>query len=146
MLDRRQFVSSLVSLVILGSTAWRANAAQTEGASPQGGSTRDVFRALVGETFTLSNGNPIGTVTLIAVHEGDPSALTEQFSLVFQRPRDFALLEGVYIVEHPTTGSNDLFLQPRGLDDHHRYYHAPFNLLNGPGDGNVPTARKSMRR
>jgi len=53
----------------------------------------------------------------------------------------------MYIVAHPTTGSIDLFLQPRGLDDHHRYYYAPFNLLNGPWEpGDVPTARESMRR
>lgn len=128
MLNRRQFVSSLGAFAILSSTGWRANA-QTIGFAGWDGPTKALFRSLQGEIFTISNAHPIGTITLTELRDGDASSLTEQFSVVFERPRDFPLMEGPYTLAHPKTGPIDLFLQPRGLDDHNRYYQAPFNLL-----------------
>ncbi len=132
MLNRRQVVGGLVSLAVLGSRSWRANAAQTERkprVTLQGRLSKAVFLALLGETFAVSTGNDTVSIQLIQIDDGLPSAVTEQFSLVFRGPRDPALPEGPYTVRHRTAGSTTLFLQLSGYEDRYSYYEAPFNLL-----------------
>ncbi len=133
MLNRRQFVGGLVGLAVLDSTGWKARAAQTpgnrRGVSLQGRVSKAVFLELVGDTFTVSSEDHTAWITLIEVEDGHPSAVAEQFSLVFQGPGDLALPEGVYTVEHRTAGRTTLFLQPGGHDGHNSYYGAAFNLL-----------------
>jgi hypothetical protein len=69
------------------------------------------------------------SIQLIQIDDAHPSAVTEQFSLVFRGPLDQALPEGLYTVRHRTAGSTTLFLQPGGHDDSYSYCEAPFNLL-----------------
>lgn len=133
MVNRRQLVGGLVSLALLGSTGWRANAAQTlrkrGRVSLRGQLSKAVFLALLDETFTISSENHMVWMTLIQVNDGHASAVAEQFSLVFRGPHDPALPEGSYTVRHHTAGATTLFLQPGGQDDYNSYYEAPFNLL-----------------
>ena len=132
MLNRRQVVGGLVSLAVFGSRSWTVNAAQTRRkpgrVTLQGRLSKAVFLALLGETFTVSSDGMVW-IQLIQIDDGLPSAVTEQFALVFRGPHDPALPEGSYIVRHHTAGSTTLFLQLSGYDNRHSYYEAPFNLL-----------------
>jgi hypothetical protein len=133
MLNRRQFVSSLVSFGVLGSTSWRANGAPTPGnpkrVSLDGPLCKAVFLAFLGEAFTVSSGNFAVSATLIQIDDGHPSAVTDQFSLVFKGPRDLAVPDGVYTVRHHSAGSAQLFLQTSNSDDYNSFCEARFNLL-----------------
>jgi hypothetical protein len=133
MLNRRQFVSALVSLGVLGSGSWRANAAQTTGKPRRvrldGPLSKAVFLALLGETFRVSLDRHRVALTLIDVADGGSSAGTEQFTLLFKGPRDLAVTDGLYTIRHRTAGSARFFLQPAGYDDTNGFCIAPFNLL-----------------
>lgn len=133
MLSRRQLVGGLVGLAVLGSRSWRASAAQARRkprkVSLHGELNKGVFLALLGDTFVVSTGDHSVSVQLIQIDDGHPSAVTEQFSLVFRGPHAPPLPEGSYAVRHRTAGRTTLFLQPGGHDDVHSYYEAPFNLL-----------------
>lgn len=132
MLNRRQVVGGLVSLAVLGPRGWVVDAAQTRRkprATLQGQLSKAVFVDLLGETFTVSAGNDTVAIQLIQIDDGLPSAVAEQFSLVFRGPLDPALPEGPYTVSHRSAGSTTLFLQLSGSDKDYSYYEAPFNLL-----------------
>ena len=134
MLNRRQFVSGAASLGLLGSIGWkRASSAEPKGMSGhvslQGRLSKDVFLALVLERFSLLIPNLRATLVLIEVNDAAPSAFSEQFTVVFQGPRDLILLDGTYRVTHRTAWTTDLYLQPAGHDGHYNYYRAVFNLL-----------------
>jgi hypothetical protein len=133
MLNRRQLVGGLMSLALVGSRSRPANAAparrKPRRATLDGTLSKAVFVALLGETFTVSSGTDVVSIQLAQIDDGLPSAVAEQFTLVFRGPRDPALPEGSYTVSHSTAGSTALFLQLSGYDDQHIYYEAPFNLL-----------------
>ncbi len=123
----------LVSLAVLGSRRWTADAAQARRkrgrVTLEGRLSKAVFVDLLGATFTVWSGNDAVSIQLVQIDDGLPSAVTEQFSLVFRGPQDPALAEGAYTVTHRTAGSTTLFLQLSGYDSFNAYYEAPFNLL-----------------
>ena len=132
MLNRRRFVYGMFSAAALGpSFVGRASATQpTSLPSLNGRLSRDVFLALRQHTFTtLIDGRRVPLV-LVKVSDaaGDPHR--EQFTIVFQGPRDLRLKDGVCVLSHRTAGSTPLYVQPGGLDDRSSYYQAPFNLLS----------------
>lgn len=98
MLNRRQVVGGLVSLTVLGSRSWAVTAAQTVRKPGRvtfhGPLSKAVFLALLGETFAVSTGNDTVWIQLIQIDDGLPSAVAEQFSLVFRGLHDSALREG----------------------------------------------------
>ena len=132
MLNRRQFVSALVSLGVLGSS-WMAKAAQVirkpRRVRLDGPLSKGVFLALLHENFSLALDDHRVALRLIDVADGDGSPATEQFTLVFRGPRNLDLPDGLYTIRHRTAGSAQLFLQPGGYDDHNSFCQAPFNLL-----------------
>ena len=134
MLKRRQFLSGLISLGILGSSEWaEASAAEPRGMSGkvslQGKLSKDVFLALVLERFSVLIANQSVTIVLIEVDDDDVDPQTEQFTVLFRGARDLDLGEGAYTITHRTAGTTRLFLQPAGHDGHHSYHKALFNLL-----------------
>ena len=130
MLDRRGFAYILMSLIAFGSGRWTAaTAATSAGVSLEGPLTREVFLALVLEPFSLLLDNRAAGLFLLRVDADVAYPDSDQFTVVFQGPRELILLDGVYRIAHITAGATDLFLQPAGHDDRYTYYKAAFNLL-----------------
>jgi hypothetical protein len=132
MLNRRELVSGLASLAVLGSWSRAAIAApvrRKRRVSIEGKPSKAVFLALLGDTFTVGTGSEALSMQLAQVDDGPASPVAEQFTLVFRGPYEPMLVDGSYPVSHPTAGSTVIFLAPRGRDARHVYYEAPFNLL-----------------
>lgn len=131
MLNRRRFVYGMFSVGALGSGfLGRANATQQTGLpSLQGRLSRDIFLALRQQTFTAVVDHRRVRFVLMTVNDDGSGPGREQFTAVFQAPRDLRLKEGVYLISHATAGRVPLYVQEAGGDDHFRYYKAPFNLL-----------------
>jgi len=134
MLTRRQFAYTLTGLIVLGSSrstgAIAADPRVTSGGvSLNGPLSRDVFRALVREPFSVSLDNRAAKLLLLRVDDDAAHPNSEQFTLGFQGPRDLSLLDGTYRVTHVTAGTTLLYLQPTVRDARYSYYEAPFNLL-----------------
>ena len=53
----------------------------------------------------------------------------ERFSIVFRGPREGALQQGMYQLQHERLGAFELFLVPVGQDQDGVYYEAVFNRL-----------------
>ena len=132
MLTRRQLTYMLMGLVVLASTrSTGANPGDqnvtSAGVSLEGPLSRDVFRALVGEKFSLLLDNRAATLVLLKVEDA-------------ARPDDHQFVSGTYRVAHAIAGTTLIYLRPRGRDDRYNYYEAPFNLLpeNAPVTGPPP--------
>ena len=142
MLTRRRFTYALMSLVAAASRSSGANAADpkatAQGVSLEGALSRDVFRALVGQEFSLLLANRAATLVLLRV---DDAARPDgsQFSVVFQGPPDLKVLEGTYGVTHVTAGTTLLYLRPTGRDGRYNYYEAPFNVPPDSAPATPPT-------
>jgi uncharacterized protein DUF6916 len=135
MLDRRRFVYTLAGLVAFGSGRWTAATAATAGGvSLEGPLTREVFLALLKEPFSLLLDNRTEELFLLRIDDHDARRGSEQFTVVFQAPRELIVLEGTYRIAHVTAGTTHVFLQPAGHDDRSTYCQASFNLLRN-GDG-----------
>ena len=134
MINRRQFVTNVAGLAIVGFMSTRAMAAPVVTKPLRGSLTgplrKSVFLPLIGQMFTVTgrSQSPI-PMRLIKVSDSKGSFGTEQFSLVFAGPRDITFLEGIYTVTHYVAGQTRLLLQPGGKDAYNRYYRASFNLL-----------------
>lgn len=134
MLKRRQFLTGLISLGILGAgERAKADAAEPRGMSGkvslQGTLSKDVFLALVLERFSVLVADRNVTIVLLKVDDDDVHSQTEQFTVLFRGARDLNLGEGTYTITHRTAGTTRLFLQPAGHDGHYSYDKALFNLL-----------------
>lgn len=130
MLDRRQFAYTLMGVIAFGSGQWTAAiAARPAGVSLEGPLTREVFLALEKEPFSLLLDNRVAGIFLLSVEDNEGGPDSDQFTLVFQGPRELVLLDGVYRITHVTAGTTDVFLQPAWHDRRYNYYHASFNLL-----------------
>jgi hypothetical protein len=132
MLSRRQLVSGLAGLAVLGSRIWPAFAAPARRrprVSIEGKLSKAVFVALLGDAFTTSIQGRTVSLQLAQVDDGPASPGTEQFTLVFRGPYDPVLEDDAYAVSHATAGSTVIFLTLTGHDAKNIYYEAPFNLL-----------------
>jgi hypothetical protein len=134
MLTRRRFAHGLMGLVVLAfnrSTGAIAAADDTRvtaaDASLEGSPSREAFRALVREEFSLLLDNRSASLVLLRVEDGSRPG-GEQFTVVFQGPRELVLLDGVYRIAHATAGTTEVFLQPAGHDNRYNFYKALFNL------------------
>jgi uncharacterized protein DUF6916 len=141
MLTRRRFTYTLMGLALLGSgRSTRANAADsnvtTNGVSLEGPLSRGVFRALVGQEFSLLLTNRPATLVLRSVDDDPARPDSGQFVVVFQGAPDLVLKDGTYRVTHATAGTTLLYLRPKKGDDRFSYFEAPFNML--PENANVP--------
>lgn len=141
MLTRRRFTYILMSLALLGSgRSTRANAADSNvtenGVSLEGPLSRDVFRALVGQQFSLLLTHRPITLILRRVVDDPARPESGQFVVVFQGAPDLVLKDGTYRVTHATAGTTLLYLRPTKSDDRFSYFEAPFNVL--PENTNVP--------
>jgi len=132
MLNRRRFVYGMFSVGVLGPSVpgW-ANATQaTSRPSLHGRLSRDVFLALRQQTFTaVIDGRRVRFV-LANVSDDGCCPNYDQFTVLFQGPRDLRLKDGTCVFSHPTAGSAPLYVQAAGTDDRSTYYKAPFNLLS----------------
>ena len=149
MLSRRRFTSTLTGFVLLGlSRSTGANPADSkvasDGVSLEGPLSRDVFRALVREEFSVLLANRTATLVLLRVDDGARPD-DRQFSVVFQGSLDLKLAEGTYRVTHATAGTTLLYLRPKGHDDRYSYYEAPFNLVPENAGVSPPPGRQLRR-
>ncbi len=98
------------------------------------------FSAYAGDRFYLRHGSNVTLNMNLARIErrrwhalGDASApampISEVFSLIFLGPREPALPQGTYRLEHAALGPFDLFIVPMGAEDGGRRYEAAFSLL-----------------
>lgn len=92
-----------------------------------------IFAALVGETFTLTQAKGErqyrARAQLLEVNTVFLSAENDQFYLVFELDDNQTPPNGVYRLRHATAGSTRLFLQPMGNDMPGNCCRAEFNLL-----------------
>src|SRR5262245_36846137 len=133
MLNRRRFVGTLLGLGVVSWTGG-APAAAPLPRTPRrvridGPLSRNVFAALVGDTFRVTIDRRVVLLTLVEVTEGPVSLGTEQFTLVFRGPRELVIRDGLYVVRHPTAGSARMFLQPGNDDEFDGFCEASFNLM-----------------
>ena len=90
------------------------------------------FKALVGETFQFRGFDRRDPVDMVLAEytERPARAGTKQFTLTLVAPGGERLREGTYAVDHPKTGTFDMFVIPAGLDAKGQaLYRADFNLL-----------------
>ena len=98
---------------------------------------RSTFAEHLGETFRALLGSEdqlelelVEVEALGSASPGDqprPSARQNPFSILFRGPKDRALAQGTFRMEHDEIGSFDLFLVPIGEDQDGRQYEAVFN-------------------
>jgi hypothetical protein len=95
--------------------------------------TQETFARHLHSTFRVhqSAGPNVDLTLEEAVHTPHhaPEQGLESFSLMFQGPRDVALPQDTYTMEHEHLGQLGLFIVPMGLDDKGRYYQCIFNRL-----------------
>ena len=145
MLNRRRFVYTMAGSIAFGSGRWRS--ATAAGVSLEGPLTRDVFAALVRDTFSLLLDNRTAGLILLKLEDDDIYPDREQFTVVFQAPRELILLDGTYLISHIAAGTTQVFLQPAGHDDRYYYYYkAPFNLLRKGAGVQVPPPQRDRAR
>ena len=132
MLNRRRFVGGLVSFGVLGvGLSGPSNAAQRAALpSLHGRLSRDVFLALRQHRFTAVIDDRWVPLVLVQVSDDGCCPEGEQFTVLFQGPRDLRLTSATCMLSHPTAGSTPLYVQAAGTDDRSSYYKAPFNLLS----------------
>jgi uncharacterized protein DUF6916 len=151
MLTRRQLTYTLMGLAMLGSgRSTRANAADpnvtANSVSLEGPLSRDVFRALVGQEFSLLLIHRPTTLVLLRVDDDDARPGGGQFVVVFQGAPELVLKDGTYRVTHTTAGTTLLYLRPKKSDDRFSYYEAGFNLLPENAGVTDPPPARSLRR
>jgi hypothetical protein len=151
MLTRRRFTYTLMGLVMLGSSrstgADPANpSAASDGVSLEGPLSRDVFRKLVRQEFSVLLANRPATLVLLRVEDDPARPGGNQFIVVFQGSPDLKLTEGTYRITHVTAGTTLLYLRPQGRDDRYSYYEAPFNLLPENAGAMPPPPIRAPRR
>ena len=135
MLSRRWVLRTLTALVVLGSfrsigaiAADGDAKANPAGVSLEGPPSRDTFRSLVNQEFSLLLDNRAASLSLVRVEDDVARGDGEQFTATFRGPHGLVLQEGVYRIAHATAGTTELFLQPAGNDPRYNYYKASFNL------------------
>ena len=94
--------------------------------------TRDDFAKHLNQTFRLPAKPGDLELELIEAEalpgpEPAPEGRRQAFSLVFRGPKDAALDQSIYPLEHPEMGSLELFLVPIGPDAHGLCYQSIFN-------------------
>ena len=134
MLTRRRFTYTLTGLVVLGShrstcvmAADDESKVPAAGVSMDGPPSRDTFRSLVNQEFSLLLDNRAASLSLVRVEDDVARGDGEQFTVTFRGPSGLVLQEGVYRLAHTTAGTTELFLQPAGNDPRYNYYKASFN-------------------
>lgn len=110
----------------------------------EGPLSRDVFRALVREEFSVLLTNRAATLVLVRVDDVGAAPDGRQFVVVFEGGPDLRLGEGTYRVTHATAGTTDLYLRPKAPANGHTYYEAPFSLL--PPGVEAPVPARSLKR
>ena len=132
MLNRRRFVYGMLTVGAVGrGLLGVANAAQrTSLPSLNGRLGKDVFLALREQTFTTVIEHRRTALVLVKVSDEGNAPDGEQFTVLFEGPRDLGLQDGTCVLSHPTAGSAPLYLQSAGTDGRASYYRAPFNLLS----------------
>jgi hypothetical protein len=146
MLNRRRFTYTLMGLIAFGSGRWSASAATAAGVSLEGPLTREVFLALLKEPFSLLLDHRAAGLFLLRIDDNDAHPDGEQFTVVFQAPRQLIVLDGAYLISHLTAGTTLVFLQPAGHDDRYNYYKAPFNLGRERAGVQVPRPQRDRGR
>lgn len=144
-----RFAAILAGLVLLaGAVSSAANPEAPKpgstGLSLEGPLSRDVFRALVREEFSVLLSNQAATLVLVRVDDVPPSADGRQFVVIFEGSPDLKLGEGLYRLTHARAGTTDLYLRPTPSAGGHSYYEAPFSLL--PPNVEIPAPARSLKR
>ncbi|MFO1351226.1 MAG: hypothetical protein U1F68_11360 [Gammaproteobacteria bacterium] len=135
MITRRQWLLSIANiggLACIPALGHTATTAPKPPVSLRGPLRKNIFLALLGQTFSVTGGNRgqyRAKMTLIDVYDDFQDVETEQFSVVFQAPRSIAFPPGIYTLRHSRAGQTLLMLQPGEHDASSRYYEAAFNLL-----------------
>jgi hypothetical protein len=91
--------------------------------------TRASFEPLLRQRFALRAGDHTLELELIEVKSLGAAPrphMREPFSLLFDGPREPALRQGSYSLEHAAVGARPFFLVPIGRDQDHTCYQAIF--------------------
>lgn len=95
--------------------------------------THEAFSACIGDSFRLVPPEGAGApfdLELITIRElvaADVSRRQKPFAIEFRGPGEKQLSQGMWRLEHPTLGANDIFLVCVGPDDVGLCYEAIFN-------------------
>jgi Domain of unknown function (DUF6916) len=94
---------------------------------------RTTFDKCVGQSFKL-NADAVRSLTLFNVRalrfgqpEAQPPAGQDSFSLLFRGPADQPLAQGVYTLDHRSTGKFTVLLAPMRPEPDARYYEVIYN-------------------
>ena len=90
---------------------------------------RDDFAAQLNTKFYFEQPPNKFPGELIEVSPLKKSARTEAFSLLFQMPPEFVLLQGNYDFEHEKIGSGEIFIVPIESSADGIFFEAVFNRL-----------------
>ena len=88
----------------------------------------ETFTPHIGSAFkvTMQAGASLG-LELVEVQPGPTSPKVMQFSIFFRGPREPALSQRMYHLQHPRLGEMDLFLVPVAQEPQGMMYQAVFN-------------------
>jgi hypothetical protein len=94
--------------------------------------TKSTFEPYLNTAFRIqATPDQIVDVTLIDVSEKHSDAKLEQFSLLFQGPRETLLPQKIYSFDHTEMGNFELFIVPViHLDQTKFYYQAAFSRIS----------------
>ena len=130
MLNRRRFVYGMVAAVLGPGLSIGAIVAHgPTGPSLRGRLSRDVFLGLRQQPFTVEIDHRRVRLVLVGVRDDGRTPGLDQFTVLFEGPRDLRLQDGTAMFRHRTAGTVPLYVQPDGADSRASYYNVPFNLL-----------------
>ena len=95
--------------------------------------THDTFADRIGDAFRVVPPEGVGDpfdIELIQIRTFEATDLSQRgqaFALEFRGPNDKVLSQGMWHLEHPDLGANDIFLVPVGPDESGMCYEAVFN-------------------
>jgi hypothetical protein len=94
--------------------------------------SRKSFSSCLNTSFSLSHGDETNVVKLIEVNDLSRgkekiAAGSECFSLLFVGPKNIALRQNTYSIEHDSLGSFAALIVPLGKGKRGNYYEAVFN-------------------
>lgn len=124
-MDRRTFLkTSALTLLATGFAPFVVG--NTDGSASH--LDRATFTPLQGTWFRVGSGGA-GSLALVAISDGPPSTLLEQFTLHFEGPASLPLGDAIYELRSERGDAYSIFLQAESRDASNAAYTAVFNLV-----------------
>lgn len=133
MIQRRAFLKGSTAALLAagaGPIALFAPASRS-GDGSFGAFSRARFAALVNRRFFVED-DGWQPLELVALRDGPPSAVVEQFTLVFRGVPGTEIAEGTHRIDCDGIGDFAVFLQPSGADEAGPTFVASFTLFRPP--------------